>query len=86
MVRIESPVLVGLRPASSDPIGVPPGRRRAGRLACLTAALRGLGHRRRAPIIVEGSLAAAAVLGFVLAGRRHELAAALSGAATWVLA
>ncbi|HEY6777560.1 MAG TPA: hypothetical protein VI122_13720 [Thermoleophilaceae bacterium] len=33
-----------------------------------------------------GSLASAAVLLFVLAGRRHEFAAALSAAAAWVLA
>jgi uncharacterized membrane protein YbhN (UPF0104 family) len=82
VVGIESPVLLGLRPAGSQPIRVPPGRRGAGRLAVL----RGLGRRRRALIIVGGSLAAAAVLGFVLAGRRHEFAAALSGASTWVLA
>jgi len=35
---------------------------------------------------VVGSLATAAVLLFVLAGRRHEFAAALSAAAAWVLA
>ena len=33
-----------------------------------------------------GPLATAAVLLFVLAGRRHEFAAALSAAAAWVLA
>ena len=33
-----------------------------------------------------GSLATAAVLAFLLAGRRHEFAAALSDAAAWVLA
>lgn len=42
--------------------------------------------RHRAPIIVVGSLATAAVLAFVLAGRWHEFAAALSRAAAWVLA
>jgi hypothetical protein len=35
---------------------------------------------------VVGSLATAAVLLFVLAGRRYEFAAALSAAAAWVLA
>ena len=52
----------------------------------MTAALRDFGRRRRTPITVVGSLATAAILAFLLAGRRDEFAAALSGAAAWVLA
>ena len=48
--------------------------------------MRGFGRRHRALITVIGSLATAAVLAFVLAGRRHEFVAALSDAALWVLA
>jgi uncharacterized membrane protein YbhN (UPF0104 family) len=42
--------------------------------------------RRRALITVVGSLAAAGVVAFLLAGRRDEFVAALSGTAAWVLA
>jgi uncharacterized membrane protein YbhN (UPF0104 family) len=56
---------------------------RAGRL---TAALRDLGRRRRVPIAVAGSLATAAVLVFLIAGRREQFTTALSSAALWVLA
>jgi uncharacterized membrane protein YbhN (UPF0104 family) len=52
----------------------------------LIAGLRGFGRRRRVLITVLGSLATAAVLVFLLAGRRHEFSAALSSAAAWVLA
>jgi uncharacterized membrane protein YbhN (UPF0104 family) len=48
--------------------------------------MRRFGRRRRVPITVVGSLATAAVLAFVLAGRRHEFAAALGDATVWVLA
>ena len=51
----------------------------------MTAGLRDFGRRRRTLITVVGSLATAAILAFVLAGRRDEFAAALSVAA-WVLA
>jgi uncharacterized membrane protein YbhN (UPF0104 family) len=51
----------------------------------MTAGLRDFGRRRPTLIAVVGSLATAAVLLFLLAGRRHEFAAALSVAA-WVLA
>jgi uncharacterized membrane protein YbhN (UPF0104 family) len=47
--------------------------------------LRRFGRRRRAPIAVAGSLATAAVLVILLAGRRDEFAAALSSAAVGVL-
>jgi hypothetical protein len=51
----------------------------------MTAGLRDFGRRRRRLITVVGSLATAAILAFLLAGRRHEFAAALSVTA-WVLA
>jgi uncharacterized membrane protein YbhN (UPF0104 family) len=72
--------------AASQPIGLASRPRGASRLAELTAGLRGFGRRRRTLITVFGSLATAAILAFVLAGRRDEFAAALSGAAAWVLA
>jgi uncharacterized membrane protein YbhN (UPF0104 family) len=67
--------------AGSEPVG-PRGARR---LAALTARLHGFGRRHRALITGVGSLATAAVLAFVLAGRRHEFEAAISEAAAWVL-
>jgi uncharacterized membrane protein YbhN (UPF0104 family) len=69
-------------PAGSHPVG-PGGARR---LTALTAGLRRFGRRHRALITVGGSLATAAVLAFVLAGRRDEFVAALSDAALWLLA
>jgi uncharacterized membrane protein YbhN (UPF0104 family) len=42
--------------------------------------------RRRALITIGGSLLAAAVVVFLLAGRRDEFVAALSGTAAWVIA
>jgi len=50
-------------------------RRLAGRVTALA-------RRRRVPITVVGSLATAAILAYVLAGRRDDFAAALS-AASW---
>jgi uncharacterized membrane protein YbhN (UPF0104 family) len=79
-------VPVPRQPAGSDPIDASPRRRGASRLAGMPARLRELGRRRRALITVVGSLATAAILAFVLAGRRHEFAAALSDAGLWVLA
>jgi uncharacterized membrane protein YbhN (UPF0104 family) len=49
------------------------------------ARLRALGRRRRVLITIGGSLATLAVLAFVLAQRRDEFTAALSGTAAWVL-
>jgi uncharacterized membrane protein YbhN (UPF0104 family) len=69
----------------SEPIGMEPPNG-ATRLGRMVANLRDFGRRRRTPITVVGSLATAAVLLFVLAGRREEFAAALSGVAAWVLA
>jgi uncharacterized membrane protein YbhN (UPF0104 family) len=44
------------------------------------------GRRHRTLLTVVGSVATAAVLVWLLAGRREEFGAALSGAAAWVLA
>ena len=46
---------------------------------------RAFARRRRVPLTVAGSLATLAILALVLAGRRNEFAAALSGPAAWVL-
>jgi uncharacterized membrane protein YbhN (UPF0104 family) len=66
----------------SEPVG-PRGARRP---ATLIGGLRDFGRRRRTLITVVGSLATAAALAFVLAGRREEFVAAISDAAMWVLA
>jgi uncharacterized membrane protein YbhN (UPF0104 family) len=50
------------------------------------AGFRDFARRRHTLITVLGSLATAAVLGLLLAGRRDEFATALSSAAAWVLA
>jgi uncharacterized membrane protein YbhN (UPF0104 family) len=72
--------------ADSEPIGPAPQPQRASPLAELITGLRDFGRRRRMVITVVGSLATAAILAYVLAGRRHEFTAALSDAAAWVLA
>jgi uncharacterized membrane protein YbhN (UPF0104 family) len=77
---------VALPVAGSEPVGPSTRPRGGSRLAELIAGLRDFGRRRRGLITVVGSLATAAVLAFLLAGRRHEFAAALSSAAPWVLA
>lgn len=71
--------------AGSESIGQSPRPPGASRLGRMTAGLRDFGRRRRTLITVVGSLATAAVLVFLLAGRRDEFEAALSVAA-WVLA
>jgi uncharacterized membrane protein YbhN (UPF0104 family) len=58
----------------------------AGWLSQVNAELRRFGRRHRALVAVVGSLATAAVLVLLLAGRRDEFATALSEAALWVLA
>src|SRR6188472_4271175 len=73
-------------PACSGAVNLPPPARPARRLAKLATRLRDFGRRHRALITVLGSLATAAILVLVLAGRRQEFAAALSSAALWVLA
>ena len=71
--------------AGGEPVGPSPRSRSASRLAELFGDLRSFGRRRRGLITVAGSLATAAVLGWLLAGRRDEFVAALSAAAPWVL-
>ncbi len=61
-------------------------RRRAGAPAELISRLRAFERRHRTSITIVGSLATAAALVLVLAGRRHEFTQALSDAALWVLA
>jgi uncharacterized membrane protein YbhN (UPF0104 family) len=70
----------------SEPVASSPRAGGGSRLAELIAGLRDFGRRRRTLITVFGSLATAAILAFLLAGRRDEFAAALSGAAASVLA
>ena len=48
--------------------------------------MRDFARRRRAVLTVAVSLATAAVLAFLLAGRRHEYAAAISEVGLWMLA
>lgn len=69
----------------SEPVESAPQPRGAGWLAETTARLRDFGRRRRLPITILGSLATAAVLAFVLAGRREEFTDALSEVAVWLL-
>jgi hypothetical protein len=52
----------------------------------LTNRFREFSRRRRTPITVVGSLVTAAILAFLLAGRRHQFATALSDATALVLA
>ncbi len=72
--------------AGSEQMALPARAPGASRPAELTAALRGFGRRHRALITVLGSLATAAVLMFLLAGRREDFEVALSSAALSVLA
>jgi uncharacterized membrane protein YbhN (UPF0104 family) len=72
--------------ADREPIAPVPRPRSAGPPAEPVGALRGFARRRRLLITVLGSLATVAVLAVLLAGRREEFVAALSGAAAWVLA
>jgi len=51
----------------------------------LVGAVRRFGRRRRKLITVGGSLATAAVLAWLLSGRRHQFVHALSAAESWVL-
>ena len=58
----------------------------AGRLSQFSARVRAFGRCHRTLITVVGSLATAAVLAYILAGRRHEFTDALSEVAAGVLA
>ena len=71
---------------AGEPIAPTPLPRGDGRLRKLTSGLRDFGRRHRTPITIVGSLATAAILVFLLAGRRHEFADALSAASAGVLA
>ena len=71
---------------AGETIGQPLRPSRTRRLVELIADIRDFGRRRRIAITVVGSLTTAAILAFLLAGRRHQFAAALSDAAAWVLA
>ncbi len=66
----------------NQPVGPSP---EAAPLAAAVARLRAFGRRRRVPLTIVGSLGTVAVLVVVLAGRRHQFSAALSGPAAWVL-
>ncbi len=57
-----------------------------GSIARVLAAIRGFGRRHRKLITITGSLAAAAALAYVLAGRRAEFVTALRSASIGVLA
>src|SRR3954454_7167505 len=57
----------------------------AGRPGDLLARLRAFGRRRRGPLTIAGSLASAAILVFVLGGRRHDFTHALSSASLAIL-
>jgi uncharacterized membrane protein YbhN (UPF0104 family) len=72
--------------AASEPVDPSTRPRGGSRLGAGVASLRGFGRRHRTLITVAGSLATAAVLVIVLAGRRHQFADALSGTAGSVLA
>jgi uncharacterized membrane protein YbhN (UPF0104 family) len=72
--------------ADSEPVGPPPRPRSGGRLEGLIGGARRFGRRRRGSLTVAVSLAVAAALVVLLAGRREEFTAALSAASAWVLA
>lgn len=69
----------------SEPADLPSRSGTVSRPAALMARMRDFGRRRRTPITILGSLATAALLVFLLAGRRDEFVAALTSAAGWVL-
>lgn len=54
--------------------------------AALSRRLAAFSRRRRTPLTIAGSVAVAALLAAVLAGRRDEFTSALSSASVWVLA
>jgi uncharacterized membrane protein YbhN (UPF0104 family) len=76
----------GVTVPDSEPTDRSRRRQSADPWAGLIAGARRFGRRRRGPITLVVSLATAAVLVILLAGRRDEFVAALSAAAGWVLA
>ncbi len=85
MASSSAPAEATVPSADSTAAGPSAGSAGAGRLAEITGAVRAAGRRHRTPITIAGSVATAVVLGFVLAGRRHEFAAAFSSVPAWVL-
>jgi uncharacterized membrane protein YbhN (UPF0104 family) len=75
-----------VRVAGSEPIGPSPRPRGRRWLANRAGQVRDFGRRHRTLITVLGSLATAAILVLLLAGRRNDFAEALSKAAAGVLA
>ena len=69
-----------------NPVGSASRARDTRVLSDLADALRDFGSRRRVLIWAAGSLAAAALLVYLLAGQRDEFAAAIESASAWVLA
>jgi uncharacterized membrane protein YbhN (UPF0104 family) len=84
MGRTDAPVGRGRAGRGGEPVG--PSRRRGASLAAPVGGLRRFGRRHRGLITVAGSLATAAVLVWLLSGRRQEFVDALSAAGGWVLA
>jgi uncharacterized membrane protein YbhN (UPF0104 family) len=85
MGRSDAPIGRGCEGQGGEP-AVPSQRPRIGAsLGELVGAVRRFGRRRRKLITVGGSLATAAVLAWLLSGRRHEFVHALSAAEWWVL-
>jgi uncharacterized membrane protein YbhN (UPF0104 family) len=69
-----------------DAAGAAPGPIRAKPPPQLARRLWAFGHRHRTALTIAASVAVAAVLVLVLAGKRHEFTTALSSASLWVLA
>ena len=86
MGSLDPPHESGGPDASGEAIRPSPEPRGADRLTELTARVREFGRRRRTLIAVVGSLATAAILALLLAGRRDEFTAAISDATAGVLA
>jgi uncharacterized membrane protein YbhN (UPF0104 family) len=70
----------------SEPVGPSERVSSGASLGELVARLRRFGRRRRGTITVVGSVATAAVLVWLLSGRRHEFVDALSSVELWVFA
>jgi uncharacterized membrane protein YbhN (UPF0104 family) len=86
MGRSDAPIRRGRAGHGGEPVAPSQRSRIGASLGELVGALRCFGRRRRGLIAVVGSLATAAVLVWLLSGRRHEFVDALSAATGWVLA